>query len=180
MDRNWICCLLWVVLGSGLASGQAASVQPPCSDPAYHQFDFWIGSWDVTQGGKPAGTNTITSELAGCALFESWLSANGRTAGRSINYYDADRKSWHQTWIDNSGQPLTLEGTFAQGKMVMRGQRPLPNGKGLLQHRITWTPLASGEVRQLWESSTDNGKSWSVQFDGLYRKRGTPPATRPM
>jgi hypothetical protein len=40
-------------------------------------------------------------------------------------------------------------------------------GKSARQ-RITWTPLGGGRVRQLWESSTDGGKTWSVAFDGLY------------
>jgi hypothetical protein len=29
-------------------------------------------------------------------------------------------------------------------------------------------------VRQLWESSKDDGKTWAVSFDGLYRKATTP------
>ena len=32
-----------------------------CADPAYRQFDFWIGEWQVhTPDGKLAGTNRIT------------------------------------------------------------------------------------------------------------------------
>ena len=36
------------------------------------------------------------------------------------------------------------------------------------QQRITWTPAADRSVRQLWESSTDRGKTWTVLFDGRY------------
>ena len=35
-------------------------------------------------------------------------------------------------------------------------------------NRVTWTPNEDGSVRQFWESSTDNGDTWSVAFDGLY------------
>jgi hypothetical protein len=38
-----------------------------------------------------------------------------------------------------------------------------------MQNRITWTPHPDGSVRQLWEQSTDEGKTWQVAFDGLYR-----------
>ena len=36
--------------------------------------------------------------------------------------------------------------------------------------------LGPGPVRQLWEQSTDEGKTWTVAFDGLYvreRKAGS-------
>jgi len=28
-------------------------------------------------------------------------------------------------------------------------------------------------VRQLWETSNDDGKTWAVSFDGLYRRAAT-------
>ena len=34
--------------------------------------------------------------------------------------------------------------------------------------RITWSKNADGTVRQLWESSTDGGTTWTVAFDGTY------------
>ena len=40
-------------------------------------------------------------------------------------------------------------------------------------NRITWTPNKDGTVRQLWEASTDQGKTWQVAFDGLYRRKST-------
>jgi hypothetical protein len=41
------------------------------------------------------------------------------------------------------------------------------------RHRITWTPLAGGKVRQLWESTPVGKNEWTVQSDGLYE-----PASR--
>jgi hypothetical protein len=40
-----------------------------------------------------------------------------------------------------------------------------------MRHRITWTPLPEGRVRQFWENSRDEGKTWSVAFDGTYVRR---------
>ena len=37
-----------------------------------------------------------------------------------------------------------------------------------MQQRITWTPASDGSVRQLWELSSDAGKTWTVLFDGRY------------
>jgi hypothetical protein len=50
------------------------------------------------------------------------------------------------------------------------------NRRGLLKHRITWTPQPDGRVRQFWETSSDGGQTWNAAFDGLYvrAKRGSP------
>jgi hypothetical protein len=34
--------------------------------------------------------------------------------------------------------------------------------------RITWSREADGSVRQLWESSSDGGRTWTAAFDGIY------------
>jgi hypothetical protein len=149
------------------AAPEAAEKVQPCTSGAYRQFDFWLGSWNVTEKGKVAGTNRIESILGGCALYENWLGANG-LRGNSINFYDAPRGVWHQTWIDHTGSALTLEGRFANGAMRLEGQRPGAKPGEIQLHRITWTPLPDGKVRQLWESSTDGGKTWTKAFDGLY------------
>jgi hypothetical protein len=38
--------------------------------------------------------------------------------------------------------------------------------------KMTFFRLPDGSVRQLGERSTDDGKTWSVTFDLLYRKKG--------
>ncbi len=122
-----------------------------------------------TPDGKLAGTNRITGILGGCGLQENWTGAGG-TTGTSLNTYDAGRGLWHQTWIDSSGSVLLLEGTYRDGRMVLSGvSRP---ARGASTHdRITWEPLAGGDVRQIWEQSSDGGTSWTVVFDGRYTRR---------
>ena len=138
-----------------------------CSAPEAHQFDFWIGRWAVSEKGSPAGTNTIERILDGCALLENWTGAKGGS-GKSLNFYDRADGKWHQTWIDGSGGALFLSGTFENGAMRMEGARPAEDKQPASRHRITWTPLAGGKVRQLWESSPTGKEEWTVQFDGLY------------
>jgi len=53
--------------------------------------------------------------------------------------------------------------------MVLEGQSVGEGGK-VIKHRITWTPNASGSVRQHWES-TDTKGEWSTTFDGLYMRK---------
>lgn len=146
----------------------AAPPAAPCSAPEYAQFDFWLGDWDVTNpAGKPAGHNRVTKEYGGCVLQEHWTGAGG-SVGSSFNVYDPVRKLWHQTWVDNSGTLLEIEGGLQDGSMVMSGEQLQADGKRLL-NRITWTPH-DGKVRQHWEISGDGGKTWTTSFDGLYAK----------
>jgi hypothetical protein len=170
-----VCRLAAVVLAapSLLATQDTAptAAPKPCAAPEHRQFDFWIGEWEVTRpNGAPAGRNRIESILGGCALRESWTGAKGGS-GNSYNAYDRQSGRWHQTWVDNGGLVLRLDGAFAGGKMVLSGESRDSSGARVL-NRITWQQTAPGAVRQLWETSRDGGRTWSVVFDGRYRKRG--------
>jgi hypothetical protein len=138
-----------------------------CHDANARQFDFWIGRWQVSQAGKPAGINHIEKILDGCALLENWTGALGGT-GKSLNFFDRDDGLWHQTWIDGSGGALQLSGRFENGAMRLAGERPPGADQPATRHRITWTPLPGGKLRQLWESTPSGMERWAVLFDGLY------------
>ncbi len=160
--------LLAVSALSFATEAPAPATSESCAAPEHRQFDFWVGDWTVTQAGKPAGINRIERILDGCALLESWSGTSGYR-GNSLNFYDAARKRWHQTWTDTSGTALALDGEFTAGRMVLAGTRFDPARQQTVHDRITWTPNADGTVRQLWEASAD-GKTWSVLFDGLYAR----------
>jgi hypothetical protein len=147
-----------------------AAAPKPCSAPQDRQFDFWAGRWNVTDNatGKPVGTNEITTEYKGCVLHEHW-SGTGGGNGESFNHYDAARKVWHQTWVDDSGGILYLDGGMRNGSMVISGKRIGRNGKPVID-RITYTPRPDGSVRQWWQVSRDGGTTWTTSFDGIYRR----------
>jgi hypothetical protein len=154
-----------------------AIVEPhrPCSTPEFRQFDFWLGDWDVETVAAPGtvSRNQITRAYDGCTVREEYTTPYGY-AGTSLNFYDATRKVWHQTWIDNQGGGLFLEGGLRGRDMVLS----TPADRAEIQ-RITWTPLDGGRVRQHWESSSDGGKTWVTAFDGLYTRRTTAAASTP-
>ena len=135
---------MWIAAFGFLVSGSASPSPPPvkaCATPEFRQFDFWLGDWTVTgPKGNAVGKNLITREQGGCVWHEHWTGAKGST-GESFNIYDQTAKRWHQTWVDNGGTLLLLDGG-----------------------------LVDGRVRQIWTVSSDSGATWATSFDGFYAK----------
>ena len=158
-------CLLGIAVVTS-APGQT----PPriCDGEKHRQFDFWVGKWTVrTPDGKSAGVNTITLEEGGCVVVERWKSANGGT-GQSFNYYDPVAGKWKQRWV-GLGLILEMEGDFRNGTMVLEGPMHNVPQKRTTMLRGTWTPSKNG-LRQYFEESADNGKTWTTWFDGRYSR----------
>lgn len=146
-------------------------VAQPVSPPTVnHDFDFWIGEWEVsTADGKVVGHNRIASLLGGRVVQENYTTA-GEFAGHSYNAYNAPAARWEQFWVDNQGTVLHLKGGLNDvAQMVMSGERTVPGGK-IVVDRITWTPHEDGSVQQHWEMSRDAGRTWTTVFDGTYRR----------
>lgn len=139
----------------------------PCNTPEFRQFDFWVGDWNVESTAAPGtmSRNLITRINDGCTIREQFTTKAGYE-GTSLSFYDASRKVWHQTWIDNQGGALYLEGGLEGRNMVLRTVADRQDVQ-----RVTWTPLDGSRIRHLWESTTDGGKTWTTAFDGYYSRR---------
>ncbi len=142
----------------------------PCAKKSFREFDFWVGEWEVRDAdGKFAGANRISNEENGCAIIERWKSASGGT-GQSLNYFDPAANRWKQEWI-GLGLLLHMEGGLRDGAMTMEGPLQYISQNRVTRLRGIWTPLADGRVRQQFEESVDDGKTWSPWFDGYYTRR---------
>lgn len=149
-------------------TGRAQST-PPAPPAESHQFDFWIGEWNVsTPDGKPAGTSRVEPIAGGHGLLENWQGIGG-PGGKSLNAFDATTKQWRQFWIGVGGILELTGGLDAEGHMVLSGRTAGPKGETL--ERITWTPSPDGSVRQAWEQSKDAGATWQTAFVGVYRRK---------
>ncbi len=140
----------------------------PCSSVEARQFDFWVGEWEVTAKGKLAGRSKISLIAGGCALLEEYDTDRGYS-GKSLNFYKAEAGKWQQVWVGSDGGILTLLGNYGDNKMILTGESQ-NDGKKILD-RITWHNNADQTVRQVWDRSEDEGKTWSNLFDGLYTKK---------
>jgi len=101
--RTCLLVAIWVFLVRHLTGqGGTAVPNPTCDTPAHHQFDFWIGGWDVSDSNGHAGTNTVTLEENGCLVHEHWKGAEG-SSGQSFNYFDGADGKWNSRLL---GSPL--------------------------------------------------------------------------
>jgi hypothetical protein len=142
-----------------------------CEDtPAHRQFDFWLGSWEVTDktGEKVYGHNTISKAEKGCLLLEQWKNSRGET-GSSINYFNPVTGEWHQDWVDAGATIINTAGGMKDGSMAMEGKIYYLKEGLQKDFRGRWTPMEDGRVRQFFEETDDQGK-WQTWFEGFYKR----------
>ncbi len=148
-------------------------INPCMANPKSREFDFWVGVWDVfdTKTGRPAGTNTITITSGGCILLESWVNTIGGT-GTSINYVNTETGKWEQIYKDNDlGMPVHYtNGEYING--VMKFALTTKGADGKMQTgRFVFEKKGADEVRQYQEMTSDEGKTWIMEFDLTYKRR---------
>ncbi len=140
----------------------------PCKHKPEHQrLDFWLGEWDVFVGGNKTAVSYITKSEGGCTLHEDYRT-NGGFYGTSYNYFDPQDSVYKQIWIDKFNSITNYRAVdYADGKLVMLATRP--NGN-LSRMSYQWNE-ADQSVTQTMEGSSDEGKTWTSNFTGVYRKK---------
>lgn len=151
--------------------------QKPCSGPAYRQFDFWIGEWEVYgKNGQKAGDSKVSLLLDSCSVLEEWTSATLqrglRYAGKSFNMYNRAKQKWQQYWVDNAGTITEyFNGHYEDGKMILETDNARINDSTWQIRKMTFYDLGADKVRQHGENSNDGGKTWTTSFDLEYRRK---------
>ena len=162
------------ILFAALAAGAfAQSSPPPPSPPIHHDFDFWIGEWEVFgKNGSAAkvGESRVEAISGGYGILENWSALGVYNLGTSISNYEAHSGQWQQYYIGTGGGTTLYKGGMVGDKMVMIAEAFTAKGARYLT-RGTWTPNPDGSVRQQFEISTDDGKTWQPSFDGLYKRK---------
>lgn len=163
-----------MLVGCASAQNVVPSITPPagpCDGEGYHQFDFWIGDWDVTDPeSKPQGSNLITREESSCLLVEHWTSV-GEGTGQSYNFYNPDTKQWRQVWV-SSGSLIDYTGGLTEtGSMKLEGTITGRTGKPSASFTGEWTLNEDGSVTQHFEQYDPEADVWNDWFTGIYRKK---------
>lgn len=150
-------------------NAQSDTADKPCSAPEGSQFDFWIGSCELTWNDTMTGTNVITKELDGCVINENFSDQKNKFDGQSYSVYNSTKGIWQQTWVDNQGNYMDFEGGFENGKMTLSRSFVGPKGKTVMQRMIFFN-IAKNSIDWSWESSLDGGKTWEQNWLIHYKR----------
>ena len=100
-------------------------------------------------------------------ILENYRPLGGRAGGHSISYYDNADKKWKQNWVANGGVSHYEEPkNYTNGEMQL-----IAKGNGVWYKMIYTRDEKEDTVRQVMESSSDQGGTWTKVFDGLYKRK---------
>jgi hypothetical protein len=162
-----------IAMGIAQATPPRGPAPTPCVSAAErHQFDFWVGEWDVFDlAGAKVGTSSVQVVSGGCALLENWTAGNA-LQGKSLNAYNAARSQWQQYWFGQDGTVTEYRESAWVGKALQfTAHADATTAAPATILHLTFTPLDDGSVRQLGQLSSDGGATWKTTYDFRYRCR---------
>ena len=153
-----------------------AAPSPACPN---RDFDFWIGAWDVRvraratpdgPWGEASAKNQVDATYGGCVIEERFRSEGpGRPwAGHSVSVFSGGK--WRQTWVDDTGGFIVLEGGMEDGRMVLRTEPQTRNGK-TVQMRMVYSRITLDSLHWSWERTDDGGGAWAPMMTADYSRR---------
>jgi hypothetical protein len=154
----------------------AAKMSPCSADSSFQRLAFWVGDWEVVDTtGAHYATQRVRAVIDECAITAQWTGRVG-DKGMSISAYDVRSRDWKQVYVSN--QVPSPTGVF------IRKSDPSYDGPGirfvalldspaanLSRSRVTIMPLGESRVMQLFESSSDGGRTWRTIFKAEHRPR---------
>ncbi len=144
----------------------------PCQyNEGAQRLDFWLGEWDVYQGDVKTADSRITKGSDGCTLHEDYRTQSG-FSGRSISYFDPSDELYKQTWVDKFNSVVHFtEVTSKPGYLCL--EVVLPGGSGAVTRMCYAYDADADTVTQTLERSTDDRKTWTQNFEGIYKRKTT-------
>ncbi|MDT7539701.1 MAG: hypothetical protein QOI82_3286 [Actinomycetota bacterium] len=136
-----------------------------------NDFDFWIGSWVVTDPSDgSSGRNTIRRILGGKVLEESFTfpGPDGKPyRGRSHTVH-VDGRGWCQTWVDSTGLYLDFAGHLTDGVMRLE-RRATVAGKTVVQ-RMEWSDITPDSLVWQWMRAPERTSEFELLWRLDYRR----------
>ena len=126
-----------VVIAGLLFAVTAKAQEPPKPGPEHAMLKKHEGTWDTVMkmaGMESKGTAVYKMELGGLWLMSTFEGEifGSKFTGKGLDSYDPAKKKFVGVWVDSmSTSPLTMEGTYDEGKktLTMEGMGPGMDGK---------------------------------------------------
>jgi len=140
-------------------------------------FDFWVGNWEAhwmeKDSVKLLGENSIKKEMNDFVIQENFRVHAGASkgfVGSSWTVFDKNKHKWFQTWVDNQGAYMAFEAKPDGNNRIF--ERSTVNKKGVaIVQRMVFKDISASSFTWDWESSTDNGKTWALNWRIYYKRK---------
>jgi hypothetical protein len=151
------------------------SASAPCDSPQHHQFDFWVGDWQVfdAKTHQLVAFDRVEKHSQGCIVQQNLTMVTDlyrrpgvsyRMTGIGVNRFDGE--SWLELWADNQWGAIVLRGMPDAGKaMVLTTLIPSRNR----DLRLEWEKRPDGSVRALQYVAPAGSGKWELYGDLIYR-----------
>jgi hypothetical protein len=161
-----------------LHSAAAAESPPPgalCNSPEHHQFDFWVGDWQVFDATthQLVGFDHVAKLAEGCIVQQNLSMLTDlyrrpgvpyRMFGISVNRFDGEQ--WLELWADNQWGAIALKGApDAKAAMVLTTIIPSRNR----DLRLVWEKQVDGSVEIFQYVAVAGSGKWEKYGDLVYR-----------
>jgi hypothetical protein len=179
-----LAAIAWGISAAALPAAASAADRAPleqtsapstCDTPQHHQFDFWVGDWQVFDADthRLVAIDRVEKHTQGCIIQQNMTfltdlyrrpGVKYRLAGISINRFDGD--AWLQMWADNQWGAIFLRGSLdAKGAMVLISAIPSRNR----DVKLVYEREADGTVRNLQYVAPAGSGKWVKYGDLIYR-----------
>lgn len=176
--------LAGVTVALGLSVVAAAGERAPleqtaaparCDTPQHHQFDFWVGDWQVfdAETNQLVAFDRVEKHTEGCIIQQNLTfltdlyrrpGVKYRLAGIGVNRFDGE--AWLQMWADNQWGAIVLRGSLdTNGSMVLVTVIPSRNR----DVKLVYENRPDGTVRNLQYVAPAGSGKWVKYGDLIYR-----------
>jgi len=162
---------------ASVVSGPAPSLAFPsmdCAAAQATQFDFWVGTWEVTWttagGAEAKGTNTVTKQS--CVVLEHFDGPLGGVAGyigNSAAAWVPTLAKWQQNYVDTGGFAAAYIGGREGDAFIL--YRATPGGAIANTGRLVWKEITADRLVWTNDLSRDNGATWTVGLTIIYTRK---------
>jgi len=90
--------------------------------------------------------------------------------GKSMSVYEKRSGTWRQTWVDNSNEYIDLIGKIDGNKRIFMTAATDSSGHKMLK-RMVFYDITPNSFTWDWESSSDSGTTWNLQWRIHYKRR---------
>ncbi len=148
------------------------------SKPASEQLAFLEGKWTVLDKNDNVVGSAEFEKVADGLVWRGLFFTEGGDTSAVMYYYDPGEKRWERVRVDHGGAVERSAGTvrpgnrtrlLGLGELALRGERVGIEGtKKLVRVRLIRKSL--DEVVEIVDVSGDEGKTWTTESVGTYRR----------